>query len=183
MKGYILLGSVCADTCPDKYYEDSDVCLPCDAKCKACVGKTNYCVDGCESSYLFKDHKCVSDCGNGYTANNGACEACDEDCTSCTYLNGTKTCTKCGSGKFLYLGSCVQLCPTTGYYTDSEAGACKSCNVACTKCVSAGNKACTACDSSMGYMMVSANVCDYPTCSRGTYFNVSQRSCKGLIVN
>ncbi len=181
MTGYLLLGSQCGDSCPDKYYVDSGVCLPCDAKCKSCTGTTTYCVDGCESPYLFKSHRCVSDCGEGYTAISGQCEACDSDCSVCYYdsRSESKVCTECVSSKLLHQGACVQVCPS-GYYADSTAGECKACSVECTKCISSGNKACTVCNTTFGYTMIAANVCDFPTCAKGTYFNQTARSCMGM---
>ncbi len=178
--GYLLLGSICATSCPDKYYEDSGVCLPCDVKCTTCVGKTNYCVTSCVSPYLFKEHRCLSDCGEGYTGVNGQCEACDDNCAVCYYDSPTdsKICTACSDGRLLYKDTCVQLCPS-GYYGDTAAGECKSCSVQCTKCLSAGNKECTACNTTFWYTMIAPNVCDFPTCTKGTYFNITLRSCKG----
>lgn len=156
------------------------MCLPCDPRCKSCVGRTNYCVSGCESPYLFKDHRCLSDCGTGYTAVSGQCESCDTDCLACSYnsTSESKVCTECGNGKLLHLGTCVQLCPA-GYYADPPAGECRACSVECTKCLAAGNKACTACNTAEGYTMIATNVCDFPTCAKGTYFNRTLRSCKG----
>ena len=177
ISGYILLGTVCQDDCPPKYYEDSGVCLPCDAKCKSCAGKTNYCVNGCETPYLFKNHRCLSDCGEGFTGIDGVCEECSAECLACYYNSSSRAriCNKCVSGKLLHLGECVQLCPI-GFYPDSSE--CKACALECAKCVAGGNKACTLCNTALGYTMIAANVCDYPTCTRGTYFNTTLRECK-----
>lgn len=172
----MLLGTECVDKCPEKYYVDSGACMPCEPKCKACVNKVNYCINGCEQPFLFKDNRCLVECGSGFTGINGFCESCPKGCSECIYENNQKVCIKCIENSFLFNGTCSTSCPL-GYYPEIETGLCELCLEACAECFGKSFKDCYSCNFTSGYMMVAENTCAFPTCTDGSYYNRTQRLC------
>lgn len=172
-----MLGNACVTKCPDKYYVDSGVCMPCDPKCKACVNRVNYCIDGCEQHFLYKDHSCLTDCGEGFAGHNGYCELCDIGCTSCKYIGNDKICFHCEQNKFLLDNKCLSECPP-GRYANTETGTCDLCGEACSECFGNSYRECYKCNINLGYIMVSENICMFPTCTDGFYYNKTARACK-----
>lgn len=163
--------------CPDKYYIDSGVCMPCDPKCKSCEQKVNYCINGCEEPFLYKNHQCLTDCGEGFAGNKGYCEPCDPACKSCIYEGNIKICLRCDRDRFLYNKTCLSECPP-GLSGNIENGSCEPCNEACSLCFGNSFRDCYECNSNLGYIMVSENTCMFPTCTDGFYYNHTMKLCQ-----
>jgi len=163
--------------CPPKYYADSGVCLPCDQNCKACIGKSNFCINGCEKPYLFKDNKCIADCGDSYASYKGNCEPCDIGCASCKFVDNKKICLSCDSDKYMSDNICVSECPY-GQYGNQETGLCEYCSSECKECFGKTFHECYSCNTKEGYMMLKENTCLLPTCTVGFYYNKTQSECQ-----
>jgi len=177
LNNWVLYGTECLKSCPDKHYVDSGVCLPCDQNCKACIGKTNFCINGCEDPYVFKDNKCIEDCGEGYTKNNGKCEPCDKGCASCKYEGILKKCLTCDENKFMINNTCTDKC-LQGQFENIETGLCEFCSKECKECFGNTFHDCYSCNKKEGYIMISDNTCMLPTCTIGFFYNTTVSECQ-----
>lgn len=173
---YLLYGNTCRKDCLVGTYKEDGACFPCDPKCNACVNRVNYCIDGCKDDYYYKNHRCLDDCGEGYTVLDKNCEPCDTGCSECTYEKSVKICLNCNVGKYLFNNNCLDSCPL-GFYPDNTVGKCIPCNEACAHCFGGSNKNCYSCNSELGFIMIAENICNYPSCTDGSYFNITQRTC------
>lgn len=192
---FALYNNKCVITCPDHFYNDHGICLPCSERCLKCEFKMNYCLDGCVAPFVFKDNQCLDNCGPGYAPLNRTCLQCDLYCANCIIepfnndstessltleqltQNITKTCTQCYSPRILYEGKCATECPY-GMFPNHDTGQCQKCHVACTSCFGESNNDCRSCNTTEGYLMVSSNRCDFPSCTKGFYYNSTTRTCE-----
>ncbi len=176
--GKFLLNGQCLSQCPDKYYVEAMVCLPCHESCKQCSGQSTYCLS-CVDDYFFKENKCVKSCGDGYmVASGNICMACDSGCTACKLdTSGSKVCTKCVTGTYRQGTGCSYTC-NTGTYPDDGTGECTVCATECTSCYGKSAKECYACNWALGYVKIAPTTCSFPYCTQGTYYNQTLRSCK-----
>jgi len=179
---YFLYNSNCLALCPSKYYADSGSCLPCSEKCIECEKKTNYCIIGCTKPWIYKDHECVDKCGDGFAPLNYTCYPCEQDCAECYFDNSlgnlitsTKICTKCKYPYYFLDGKCLTKCPS-GMYSDEEY-ICRFCHEACNGCTGGTNRDCIKCNSPLGYMKITEELCDFPSCTAGTFYNRTLLSC------
>jgi len=179
---YVLFNSKCLKSCPSKYYADSGVCLPCSSRCIECEKKTNYCIKGCVNPYIFKDHACVDKCGEGFAPLNYTCYPCDQECAECYFDNplgnlttSAKICTKCKWPNYFLNGKCVTSCPSDMFPNDDYI--CDSCHEACVGCIGKTNKDCAKCNTALGYMKIGQELCDFPTCTQGSFYNKTLLTC------
>eukprot|EP01022_Parablepharisma_sp_SALTPOND_P022078 TRINITY_DN442_c0_g1_i4.p1 TRINITY_DN442_c0_g1~~TRINITY_DN442_c0_g1_i4.p1 ORF type:complete len:495 (+),score=8.09 TRINITY_DN442_c0_g1_i4:1300-2784(+) len=168
-KGTMLLDGACVALCPEKHCNDTSVCVPCNPKCKSCKYNPNHCTEGCESPFIFHDHKCVVNCDKGFAEVGGYCVKCeDEYSTECATFNQSMS-TRCMTGIHLYQGRCHEVCPSG---TFANNGVCDKCPERCKTCFH--RESCLTCNSAKGYVMYQDNNCKLLACPYGTYLAVSE---------
>jgi len=179
---YLLYNKECIGKCPIKYYSDKGVCLPCSERCVSCEFRTNYCIDSCNPPFVFKDHQCLDSCGDGFASLNRTCLPCDPSCAKCYFIENiddlaksSKICTKCISPKLMNDGKCLDQCPPGKYATPE--GICEFCHEACKTCFGGTNNECRTCNTDLGYLMVSEGRCDFPSCTKGYFYNRTKKAC------
>ena len=191
--GYYLMSNspTCVNVCPKGYILDtrSNMCVACGPECASCA-VIGLCTK-CSPTYLNVPYvtqgNCVASCPDGYfklDANN--CYKCRKECRTCTNLD---TCTSCISGKYLIedLSSCLNNCPSSGYWldtTDSNGAICHKCTSPCKDCILSSTK-CKNCINGMAYIPRSfkcaANCNDGEYLSNGNCLPCNQlcKTCKG----
>ena len=174
--GKVFYENSCLEECPPKTYQDSGSCFRCDQGCKNCVNNMNFCIGDCEDDFFYRYNRCIKDCGQGYVAIGKNCEPCNTGCAECTHENGAKVCLKCSPGRYLLNGTCLSTCPER-FYPDNTLDQCAPCNEACVHCFGGSNRNCHACNTSLGFIMIAENTCNYPSCTDGSYFNLTLRAC------
>ena len=183
--GYFLQPSstTCLDSCPDGYWEDppSKSCGACHSYCSICTGNLISQCSVCKSGYFLQPAPsattCTNTCPSGYWKDtiNNFCAECDPACFSCTGPSNTQ-CSACSPGYFLQPSSttCLDSCPTTGYWQDTTNHICAPCNVACTVCLDGTNTQCTECKP--GYSLQSLTTC-YSDCPPDNGWDASILDC------
>ena len=160
--------------CSDKWYESQ----------KKLNTETNNCTDDCSFvDYKFEyNSKCYNNCLKGTYNINNKCFQCHEDCEECDGPkdNFTTNCISCSNNnKLLYLGNCLDKCPTNSYFLDNLGRITCKCELpqcfTCTK-ESIEKNLCTSCNNEEGYYLVNDNNNYYPylNCSKlleGFYLN------------
>lgn len=167
----VLEGGVCKEKCSVPSWVDTNrVCHPCSENCATCT--QNACTD-CILPYFLKEGLCVKDCGDGYTANKSECAPCENTlCETC--VAGPNLCDSCPTGTFLFITTCVPVCPL-GFFgsVDSIGGKCLPCSENCATCSTIGG--CDTCKEGF-YMQPEAKECK-PDCPPGYYANPENRTC------
>ena len=163
-------------SCGEGYFVDWSVngnlkCKQCDAGCRVCEGKKNYCTQ-CQSGYYFSpdSRTCVSICSTGSFVNLlNQCVPCANNCTSCSSPYGH--CQTCIDGLVpiqltghVYCGS---PCPSK-FYLDTSLKVCLPCNVRCAECSKTATN-CTACSNwnDKSYLSTTNSTCS--PCGYGFY--------------
>lgn len=173
-KGVLVSGS-CQENCPLGYYSYYSVCAPCMYGCLVCTG-SNTCSQ-CYIGFLYQN-LCVQMCPTGWvslTANNNTyCQKCVSGCLKCTV--SPSQCISCTSGLFLYIFSCLTVCPP-GTYQDYTSGSCLSCTTPCSTCKN--GYSCLTCI--YGYILYSqpnGNQCiQGPKCPNSYFLNLQTNNC------
>ena len=148
----------------DGYYQDTgtQTCKLCDTSCKTCSGTaaTN-CLSCPTGKYLLAaNNSCVSCDVDGYfqDTDTQTCKACHASCKTCSGTASTN-CLSCYSGKFFLASnnSCVS-CNVDGYYQDTIAQTCHTCDLSCQTCSGSAATSCLTCYSGK-YMLTANNSC------------------------
>lgn len=66
----------CLDECPSRFYENVDVCSPCDASCKDCFGPGSSQCLNCDDGKSLSADACVSTCPSRTFSKDGVCVPC-----------------------------------------------------------------------------------------------------------
>lgn len=178
---YVLHEYKCIEKCPNHYYADNGVCLPCSEKCLNCTQKANFCIDGCAQPFVFKDNECLENCGDGFATLNQTCIPCDKNCSNCyfdTQINirsPLKICTKCQSPFVMHDLNCIPKCPFNMFPNSDNI--CTQCHKACIECSGNTEFDCIKCNSFDGYIMLADQRCGFLTCTQGTYYNIKKLAC------
>ena len=92
--------TICAQTCPDGSFIDSNVpfyCQPCSITCVTCQVSAENCTNlTCAQNYYFLNNSCLAECPDTYYKDSSVrrCLSCTLGCQTC-YDSGLNKCTKC----------------------------------------------------------------------------------------
>ena len=89
------------------------------------------------------------------------CETCEADQTTCT------SCNTIYGRNILYLGECLDVCPSSTYYDESRY-TCELCEEECLECEQYDGDICTACDPYSYWPFLDANTCKHE-CPFGSF--------------
>ena len=162
---YLLAANNSCVSCDvDGYYQDTlaQTCDECDTSCQTCSGSAaTSCLSCPTGKYLLaSNNSCVSCDVDGYYQDTltQTCEACDTSCQTCSGSSAT-SCLSCYSGKYLLTAnnSCVS-CNINGYYQDTIAQTCNTCDSSCETCNGATVTNCLSCDTGK-YLLATNNSC------------------------
>ncbi|KAL4466559.1 hypothetical protein ABPG72_010610 [Tetrahymena utriculariae] len=141
---------LCISQCKEQYFTNELIkqCEPCHPNCSKCVGSLeNQCLN-CITNLYLEDGKCVQKCKKValdgicvnqcpytyYINTENECKKCSQLCLEC--VDRQDKCTKCAASIF-YLSSsfsCLQKCPSNGYYSDTSNYTCNKCLQGCIQC-------------------------------------------------
>lgn len=164
----------CIDVCPSGTYYDSvtNTCEDCIKNCKNCKknalsttnSEKNTICEECNNGFLLSNGECISDCQEGFFKNYTTCSPCkSNNCATCLSTGGCSSCkidptTKLP--KILYLGECIDICPTGTFLQNNS---CIPCSYNCLKCSS--NTKCEVCKPPLELTI--DGKCGYPLCGTG----------------
>ena len=210
---YSPMDKSCVITCPDGYYADTsdypeNQCRKCyqynppsnlGSTCVTCNGpSSNQCLS-CNSSQFLDTttNTCVNICPAGWWGDltSNTCKPCYQaplatdfvqSCYMCAGPSSTD-CTGCFSGSFLYSanGSCLQSCPTIGFWGDSSSHTCTACyeytaasptDNTCVSCYGSNPTNCLSCNSTT-FLDQTTNTCTF-NCPTGYYGDTATNICK-----
>ncbi|KAJ7651463.1 insulin-like growth factor binding protein [Mycena polygramma] len=167
IKGTVLSGGQCIDTCPTGTFlspKDNVTCTACDSSCSTCSGSATTCLT-CPTGQLALNGKCVSTCPSNTFSASGACVACHPDCTTCTGSSFTQ-CASCPSSRpVLSSGRCLPTCSKAQFF-DTSSSACEACDASCSSCSGSGPSNCLACTSAS--QVLRGGACTTATCNNST---------------
>ncbi|KAJ7491081.1 insulin-like growth factor binding protein [Mycena latifolia] len=167
LKGTVLSGGQCIDTCPSGTFlspKDNVTCTACDPSCSTCSGSATSCLT-CPSNQLASNGKCVSTCPSNTFSASGACLACHPDCATCSGPGFTQ-CASCPSSRpVLSSGRCLPTCSKAQFF-DPSSGACQPCDASCSSCAGSGPSSCLACASAS--QVLRGGTCAASACTNGT---------------
>lgn len=111
--------AMCMQQCPDGYFKDGRICLPCHPSCVTCSNFSSNCLVCAKGYYKISSNMrtCVKDCPLGFYSSEKQCLVCDSSCVTC---KGARICTSCRSPYFLFNNSCLSNCPEA---TQKRSGA------------------------------------------------------------
>ena len=186
--GYFLqVGStLCLNYCPSPSIQDpiNNICKEgCDASCSQCTGPSNTECSACNSGYFLQPSSttCLNSCPTGYwkDSTNRVCAQCNAACSQCTGSGNTQ-CQACNSGYFLQPSSttCLDSCPSTGYFKNSTHHMCDPCDESCLTCTGPAFSDCPSCSS--GYYLQPSSTSCKNTCPDGYYKNSTFNTCPGI---
>ena len=165
--GLYLFLSNCIPTCPTSpvfYYQYQSQCIECQPQCQSCLSSPIECASCTLSTdYLnLVTRECVTSCSNPYfpsttTGGERVCIECSQPCKTCTTSN--TLCDSCFNGRYLYLSSCLEQCPSS-FYEDYENNQCVRCSNECISCD--GGSTCLIC-SAVSYMYQGSCYLNCPT--------------------
>lgn len=168
-------------TCPDGSFNAGSQCSPCSPSCSTCNGpSSNNCIVCAAGQSLFNS-SCVAtssngvcEGSNGMIANNNKqeCDTCGAKCTACEIPNFSVAsifaqlqCTGCLPGFFLSQGNCVGSCPSGTFLSPQDNLTCTACSSSCGTCLGSADF-CLTCSSSQ--QLTSSGQC-VSTCPTGTF--------------
>ena len=187
----------CELQCPKSYYWDGSNCVSCYYKCSQCVSASN--CTSCLSYYyeqVVSNGVCVASCPAGVSVLKGSkCVNCDSTCFTC-YDVGKSDCINCTGTRYLYQGTCVEVCPSgmfrssgnlcigvcpAGFFVTDDLKDCVACDSSCLTC--AGSSLCLSCSQGLflyegacssncptGYLKTSEKICiKKEDCGDGSY--------------
>lgn len=99
---------VCAEACPEAYFNKAGVCEPCRPDCASCEGTSNRCTR-CEPRLLLHDRQCWVSCPERTYQFNTRCELCAPGCQRCAGPSPSD-CMVCQRGLVRHQGRCVPAC-------------------------------------------------------------------------
>ena len=110
------------------------------------------------------------------TCPNG-CLPCNAACSTCTGSANTQ-CSACKTNYFLQPSSmtCLNSCPSTGYYPNTTSQVCSPCDSSCTQCTGPANTQCSVCMTNY-FLQPSSTTCLDSCPSTGYYPNSSSQVC------
>ena len=175
--------STCNSSCPARYfrYPASDLCLACYFSCSSCYGTTRFDCITCNSGLYLQpsSNECLTSCPTGYYKNTTLkkCIACHSACKTCFGGDFTQ-CSSCQSGYFLQGDSttCLNTCPSAGYWADTSKNVCSPCNSACSRCTGSGNNQCSACSPKYYLQPNNSKTC-LNTCGNGYWADSTINVC------
>ena len=184
--GYFLQPSstACLNSCPTDSSKDTtnNVCVQCHASCSQCTGSSNTQCTACKSGYFLQPSSttCLDSCPDGSykDTTNHICPPCDTSCSKCTGSLSTQ-CSACKSGYFLQPSSttCLNSCPSTGYFKDTTNHVCLPCDQSCLTCTGPSFSDCPSC--ATGYYLQPSSTSCMATCPDGHYQNSTFNTCPG----
>ena len=115
----------CVNPCPSPLFmnNNSQSCTGCDSACTTCSAFSTQCTS-CPFGQLLQDISCVTNCSVGYFPLGTVCTLCPTNCSACI---SNLSCTACTNSNFLYISSCVSVCPAIRPIVDAS-GTCSTCN-------------------------------------------------------
>ena len=160
----LAVNNSCVSCNVDGYYQDTiaQTCNTCDLSCQTCTGAaaTNCLTCNTGKYLLAANNSCVACDVDGYYQDTLAqtCEACDTSCQTCSGSAAT-SCVSCPTGKYLLASnsSCVS-CDVDGYYQDTIAQSCNTCDSSCETCNGTAAINCLSCDTGK-YLLATNNSC------------------------
>ncbi|KAJ6520275.1 insulin-like growth factor binding protein [Mycena sanguinolenta] len=167
LKGTVLSGGQCIDSCPTGTFlspTDNVTCTACDSSCSTCSGSSTFCLT-CPTNQLASNGKCVSTCPPNTFSTSGACTACHPDCATCTGSSFSQ-CASCPSNRpVLSGGRCLPTCSKAQFF-DTTSGTCLACDASCSSCSGSGPSNCLACASTS--QVLRAGACTAANCNNST---------------
>ena len=163
-KYMLAVNNSCVSCNINGYYQDTvtQTCEACDTSCKTCSGSASTNCLSCDTGkyLLAANNSCVSCDVDGYYQDTLAqtCNECDTSCQTCSGSAATN-CLSCPTGKYLLASnnSCVS-CDVDGYYQDTVAQSCNTCDLSCQTCNGAVATNCLSCDTGR-YLLAANNSC------------------------
>ena len=162
-----LYNNQCIDQCPNGYYMSisDNICYKCNVACLTCQGE------------FASD--CLT-CADGTVLVSGRCSACDVTCLTCNGM-GSTNCLSCESSFYLEDSSCVSLCKTGYYMTDTPKKECIRCSSTCTACISNDFNKCVICADNCYFTIndpiSNTGSCTYLTCPYSLIMNPDNFTC------
>ncbi|KAF8968267.1 insulin-like growth factor binding protein [Flammula alnicola] len=166
--------------CPDGSFSAGATCSPCSPSCRTCNGpSSNNCILCAAGQYSFNgncvgvDTNGVCQGSNGMIADNNKneCDSCGAKCTSCKIPNfnvastvNQLQCTGCLPGSVLSQGQCIGSCPTGTFVSPQDNITCTACSSSCGTCVGSADF-CLTCPSGQ---LASSGQC-VSTCPSNTF--------------
>lgn len=175
-KSLLLYNGTCGPACPAQFFGSvvQGRCLPCMKVCAACFNDSS--CQSCLIGYLYQN-QCIANCPLGYVGINSTCATCSGGCLTC--ITNATTCLSCVAGLFLYMQTCVNVCPY-GFFNFASNQSCIPCKSPCESCSDAFS--CNSCI--YGFILyrgVGANQCVVgPYCPNSYYLNIDQKECVAL---
>ncbi|KAL4440935.1 hypothetical protein ABPG74_009348 [Tetrahymena malaccensis] len=154
-----LIKSNCLAQCPDRYYQQDNICKQCQSNCLICTqNKCNLCEEG----YDIVQNQCSLKCQQNQFRDTASlqCQDCHFSCQKCNG-SSSKNCTSCIKQLNLNQQGECSICDEGEFYKGNQEEAilvfkydyskCFSCHVSCQDCTGPSNTECTSC---MGSLLI-----------------------------